>query len=48
MSNGASLLDVAALRRLTVSTYDANNAIIESKSGNELLNVQLLDGSSRS
>ena len=47
VSNGAGLLDVDALRRLTVSTYDASNVIIESKSGDELLNVQLFDGSPR-
>ena len=47
VSNGAGLLDADALRRLTVSTYDANNMLIESKSGDALLNVQLLDGSQR-
>ncbi|GAA4055602.1 hypothetical protein GCM10022409_48590 [Hymenobacter glaciei] len=47
VSNGEGLLDLDALRRLTVSTYDANNVIIESKSGEQLLNVQLLDGSQR-
>jgi hypothetical protein len=47
VSNGAGLLDADALRRLTVSTYDANNVLIESKSGDELLNVQLLDGTQR-
>ena len=47
VSNGAGLLDADALRRLTVSTYDAQNVIIESKSGDELLNVQLFDGSQR-
>ena len=48
VSNGAGLLDADALRRLTVSTYDAKNAIVESKSGDALLNVQLFDGSPRS
>ena len=47
VSDGAGLLDVAALRRLTLSTYDANNVIIESKSGDELLSVPLFDGSPR-
>ena len=47
VSNGAGLLDADALRRLTVSTYDASNVIIESKSGDALLNVQLFDGTQR-
>lgn len=47
VSNGAGLLDLDALRRITVATYDANNVIIESKSGDELLNVQLFDGTQR-
>ena len=47
VSTGVGVLDADALRRLTVSTYDANNVIIESKAGNELLNVQLFDGSQR-
>ena len=47
VSNGAGLLDLDALRRLTVSTYDANNVLIESKTGEALLNVQLFDGSQR-
>ena len=48
VGNGAGLLDADALRRLTVSTYDASRVLIESKSGDDLLNVQLLDGSQRS
>lgn len=47
VSSGGALLDADALRRLTVSTYDANNVIIESKSGDALLNVQLFDGTQR-
>ncbi|GAB3731083.1 hypothetical protein GCM10027594_13080 [Hymenobacter agri] len=47
VGNGANLLDLDALRRITVSTYDANNVIIESKTGDELLNVQLFDGTQR-
>ena len=47
VSKGAGQLDADALRQLTVSTYDANNVLIESKSGTELLNLPLFDGSPR-
>ena len=42
---GAGLLDLNALQRLTISTFDANKDIIESKTGADLLNVSLLGGS---
>ena len=41
---GAGLLDLNALQRLTISTYDVNNNIIESKTGADLLSVVLLGG----
>ena len=47
VSKGAGLLDVSALQNITLSTYDAANVLIESKTGPELLNVALLDGSNR-
>ncbi len=48
VSNDGALLSASALASLTVSTYDASNTIIESKTGTELLSVGLLDGSNRS
>ena len=48
VSNDGSLLDASVLKNLTLSTYDASNRIIESKTGTELLSVPLLDGSNRS
>ena len=48
VSNDGALLSASALANLTVSTYDASNTIIESKTGTELLSVDPLDGSTRS
>ena len=48
VSTGAGLLDASALSILTLSTCDASNNIIESKTGEQLLSVALLDGSNRS
>ncbi|WBA43960.1 hypothetical protein [Hymenobacter canadensis] len=42
---GAGLLNVAALERLTLLTYDANKDLVETKTGSALLNVSLLAGS---
>ena len=39
------LLDVAAIQRLTLLTYDINKNLIETKTGSELLTVSLLAGS---
>ena len=47
VSTGAGLLDASALSAITLSTYDASNVIIESKTGDQLLNVALLDASNR-
>ena len=44
VSAGAGLLDLSALQRLTLSTYDASNVLIESKSGAALLAESLLSG----
>ncbi len=46
--SGAGLLDLNVLQGTTISTYDASNTIIESKSGSELLTAALLDGSGSS
>ena len=45
IQQGAGLLDVAALQRLTLLTYDADKNLIETKTGSELLTVSLLAGS---
>ena len=45
VSSGAGLLDLKVLPGVTISTYDASNTIIESKTGSELLTVDLLNGS---
>ncbi|SFQ23464.1 hypothetical protein [Hymenobacter arizonensis] len=42
ISQGSGLLDLTALERLTVATYDADNRLIESKSGSSLLSTTLL------
>ena len=48
VSDGSGLLDLSALQRLTLLTYDASNNLIETKTGSNLLNVSLLpDGSNR-
>ncbi len=44
VSQGAGLLDLTALERLTIATYDANNNLIETKTGSSLLSV-ILPGS---
>jgi hypothetical protein len=46
ISRGLGLLDLNALNQLTLLTYDANNQLIETKSGADLLFVSLLNGSS--
>ena len=48
VSSGSGLLDASVLQGLIIATYDANNTIIESKTGSALLNVALPNGSSRS
>jgi hypothetical protein len=45
ISRGLGLLDLNALNQLTLSTYDASNQLIETKSGADLLFVSLLNGS---
>ena len=45
VQQGEGLLDVAALQRLTLLTYDDNKNLIETKTGSELLTVSLLAGS---
>jgi len=37
-----SLLDISALNRIKLSTYDSNGALIETASGSSLLQVNLL------
>jgi len=44
VSQGAGLLDLTALQRLTIATYDADNYLIETKTGSSLLSV-ILPGS---
>ena len=44
VGSGAGRLDLNALQHLTLSTYDANNVLIESKSGTALLAETLLSG----
>ncbi|OGX81979.1 hypothetical protein BEN47_04995 [Hymenobacter lapidarius] len=45
IQQGAGLLDLAALQRLTLLTYDADKNLIETKTGSDLLTVSLLAGS---
>ncbi|WP_158010064.1 T9SS type A sorting domain-containing protein [Hymenobacter glacialis] len=45
IQQGAGLLDLAALQRLTLLTYDADKNLIETKTGSALLTVSLLAGS---
>ena len=42
VGQGSGLLDLTALQRLTIATYDASNKLIETKSGSSLLGVTLL------
>ncbi|MDO7854164.1 T9SS type A sorting domain-containing protein [Hymenobacter convexus] len=42
VGKGGGLLDLTALQRLTIATYDANNKLIETKTGSSLLGVTLL------
>jgi hypothetical protein len=42
IGGGAGLLDVSALNSMTVSTYDTNGNILESRTGSELLSLRLL------
>jgi hypothetical protein len=42
VSQGAGLLDLTALQRITIATYDADNNLIETKTGSSLLSVILL------
>jgi hypothetical protein len=42
VGQGSGLLDLTALQRLTIATYDADNNLIETKSGSSLLGVALL------
>ena len=44
ISRGLGLLDLNALNQFTLSTYDANNQLIETKAGSDLLFVSLLNG----
>ena len=44
IGNGAGLLDLTALQRLTLLTYDSNNVLVETKSGSDLLGLGLLPG----
>ena len=45
VNTGSGLLDLTALDRITIATYDANNVLIETKTGSNLLSVSLLGGS---
>ncbi len=42
VSKGGGLLDLTALQQLTIATYDADNKLIETKTGTSLLGVTLL------
>ncbi|MDO7844831.1 T9SS type A sorting domain-containing protein [Hymenobacter sp. M29] len=42
VGQGGGLLDLTALQRLTIATYDADNKLIETKTGASLLGVTLL------
>jgi hypothetical protein len=48
VSQGGGLLDLTALQRLTIATYDAKNRLVETKTGSSLLGVTLLGTSGMS
>ena len=47
MGTGTGLLDASVLDRITISTYDANNNLIESASGRAVLGTNLLSATTQ-